>query len=256
MKADRVVYLPLFGFCLLEALLLKVVFCDPFPSGEAAVKTSSTSTCKPISASNALDVPPPQHVRYWLGYVLYLIAMSLYCGKLHERNLAWSDPFRLWVGAFAVNKKSHHTMYNCGYELSIKQMYKEAELVLRPIGSAHVAGPSNTFIYAMVLFNLKRCDLVEKFLEEAFDVLNDNRKAGGVRNTPQALGRIESNLLVAKALCQTDITVQGKTLYQAVQADQTNEYAVNQASQLMEKVEAMRKAGLLHINSNGQMMNM
>jgi hypothetical protein len=237
MKADRVVYLPLFGFCLLVALLLKIVFCDP----------PQDHTNKKAPPSSQKEASIPMRMNYWLGYVLFMIMIGLYCGKLHERNLAWSDPFKLWVGAYAVNKKSHHTMYNCGYELSLKQMFKEAELVLRPIGSAHVAGPSNTFIYCMVLFNLKRCDLVEKFLEESFEVLDGLRRGGGVRNTPQHLDRIESNLLVAKAMCETDITVQGKTLYKAVQTDQTNEYAVSQANQLMERVEAMKKAGLVHV---------
>ena len=40
--------------------------------------------------------------------------------------------------AYAINPRSYHTMYNYGYELSLKQRYAEAEQVMRPIGSARV----------------------------------------------------------------------------------------------------------------------
>jgi hypothetical protein len=234
MKADRVVYLPLFGFCVLVALLLKIFFCDS-PQDQANNEPT------PSSQQKSATFRPKN---YWLGYVLFMTTISLYCGKLHERNLAWSDPFRLWLGAYAVNKKSHHTMYNCGNELNAKKMYNEAELVLRPIGRAHVAGPSNCFLYSLVLYSLQRCDLVNIVLQEAFVVFEENRKAGGKLYSRQDSGRTESNLFVAKALCEANVTMKGQLLYKALQADQTNEFAIGQFTFLMNKLEEMKRAGI------------
>lgn len=126
-----------------------------------------------------------------------------------------------------------------GYELSLKQRYKEAEIVLRPIGDPRVQGPSNTFIYAMVLFNLQQCGRSKVLLDDAFQVIKEQRKEGGPRNTDSHLNRVESNLLVAKAHCTDDLEGRGRVLYQAVETDPTNEYAVGLATEFMKKLEQM-----------------
>jgi hypothetical protein len=100
-------------------------------------------------------------------------------------------------------------MYNDVHELTNQQMYEEAELVLRPVGSARVGGPYNTFLFCQVLFELKRCDLSKHLLDDALEVLRENPDAvGSQHNKPP--GRMESNLLASKALCETEITVHGK----------------------------------------------
>jgi hypothetical protein len=135
-------------------------------------------------------------------------------------------------------------MYNYGYELSIKQRYAEAEAVMRPIGNARVQGPSNTFVYAMVLYNLGRCEDADRFLDIAFDVIDEKRAEGGVRDTESSLSRSESNLLVARAHCEKDFYETGLILYEAVQADPSNEYAINLAGEQVKKIEryeAMKK---------------
>jgi hypothetical protein len=128
-------------------------------------------------------------------------------------------------------------MYNYGYELSIKQRYKEAEQVIRPIGDPRVEGPSNTFVYAMVLFNLKMCDEANRLLDSAFEIIDEKRRDGGVRDTASSLGRTESNLLVARAHCTEDFKQRGSILYDSVQADPTNEYAIELATQFMQSME-------------------
>jgi hypothetical protein len=112
-------------------------------------------------------------------------------------------------------------------------------MVLRPIGDPRVEGPSNTFVYAMVLFNLQRCHRANELLEDAIQVIKEKRKEGGPRNTDSHLNRTESNLLVAKAHCADDLQERGRVLYQAVETDPTNEYAVGLATEFMKKMEQM-----------------
>lgn len=251
MKADRVIYLPLFGFCLLEAMLL-----EKLRGGVLTMRTS---------------IENQPELMFWFSHFFLMFQLFIFCGRTHERNLAWSDSLRLWESSYMINPRSHHTMYNCkcskrksvqsdgasssmlltltfslyfqllldGYELSLKQRYKEAEIVLRPIGDPRVQGPSNTFIYAMVLFNLQQCGRSKVLLDDAFQVIKEQRKEGGPRNTDSHLNRVESNLLVAKAHCTDDLEGRGRVLYQAVETDPTNEYAVGLATEFMKKLEQM-----------------
>ncbi len=217
MKADRVIYLPLFGFLILEAALLQHFLLR----GKVSMPT-------------AFDTK--QRRRFWTGHFLFMFQCLICCGRTHERNLAWSDPLRLWESAYQVNSRSLHTRYNYGYELSLKGRFEEAEPVLRPIGDPRVEGPSNTFVYVMVLFNLKQCDRANILLDDAFMVVNEKRREGGVRNTESSLSRTESNLLVARAHCIEDIHEKARILYESVQVDPSNEYAINLATQMIEKL--------------------
>jgi protein O-mannosyl-transferase len=209
MKADRVIYLPLMGFCLLQALLFQTT-------------AKRMGTC----------------VSY-IMHLLLLAQLAWYAALLHHRNRAWSSALHLWMEAYRINPKSHHTIYNCGYELSLNQRYLEAEQVLRPIADAHVEGPSNTFVYAMVLYNLNRCAESHEYINRALAVLQQKKEVGGPRNLPSALARVESNLLVARGFCisQTDLRQAGHVMYQAVQIDSSNEYAVQQATQVLQMLE-------------------
>jgi hypothetical protein len=222
MKADRVIYLPLLGVCMMEALLVKRFL--------QADKRMSPSNNNILAQSG---------VKWW-GHVLLLTQLLYYCRRLHERNFAWSHSLRLWHFAHEINSRSYHTSYNYGYELSLVKNYERSEQILRPIGSARVDGPSNTFVYAMVLFNLNRCDEANKYLEEAFEVLEERAKAGGPRNSPQTIARYKSNLLVAKSHCAPDLNERGQLLYQAVQTDQSNTYAAQQAKSLLDKIEMLK----------------
>lgn len=221
MKADRVLYSPLMGFCILEALLVQMCCMDA---------SFDTERDKQL-------VVPRKSLRYWFGYVVCLLQLGLFSAKVHERNIAWSDSLNLWMRAYQINPRSTHTMYNCGYELSLKKRYEEAEQVLRPIGDPHVDGPSNTFVYVMVLYNLGRCEEAHDLIDEAMKVLNERRRIGGPRNTERSLNRVESNLMVARSFCTKDLPMAGKIMYDAVQIDPTNEYAIQQATNMMNHIQ-------------------
>lgn len=221
MKGDRVIYLPLFGFCLIEALLIR-----KFRNGAVTMRPSFERRKEQL---------------FWGAHFFLMFQLIVFSGKVHDRNLAWSDSLRLWESAYAVNPRSYHTMYNYGYELSLKQRYIESEVVMRPIGSARVDGPSNTFVYTMVLFNLKQCDLANVLLDEAFQVIDERRQEGGPRNTDSHLSRTESNLLVAKAHCTDDPSEKGKVMYRAVEKDPTNDYAVQLATNYMQQLQQLEQ---------------
>jgi protein O-mannosyl-transferase len=218
MKADRVIYLPLFGFLIIEAALLQHFFLK----GKVSMPTAFDTKRRRM---------------FWTAHFFFMFQCLVCCGRTHERNLAWSDSLSLWGSAYKINQRSTHLRYNYGYELSLKGRFQEAEEVLRPIGNPRVDGPTNTFVYAMVLFNLDQCDRANTLLDEAFIVIQEKRRDGGVRNTESSLSRTESNLLVARAHCVEDIQEKGRILYEAVQTDPSNEYAVGLASQMMEKLQ-------------------
>jgi hypothetical protein len=221
MKADRVIYLPLLGFCILEALVLKLILGSLSLGGE---KSSSSARSRRV-----------------MTYLAFMVQMLLLTSKMHERNVAWSHSLNLWLSAYSINPISHHTMYNCGYELSIQKRYAEAEQVMRPIGNPRVDGPSNTFVYAMVLFNLRRCDEANALIDDALLMLDEKLATGGPRNQPHMLNRSASNLLVARAHCIEDPGQRGAVLYQAVETDQTNTYAIQQAEAMMHQLTRMQK---------------
>jgi len=222
MKADRVIYLPLFGFCLLEALLL-----SKFLKGAVAMRPAFERRKEQL---------------FWGAHFFLMFQLIVLSGKNHDRNLAWSNSLRLWEAAYIVNPKSYHTMYNYGYELSLKQRFAEAELVMRPVASARVDGPSNTFVYTMVLYNLRQCERSRVLLKEAFEVIDERLREGGPRNTESHLSRTKSNLLVSKAHCTEDPNEKGRVLFKAVETDQTNDYAIQTATNYMKKLQEMEES--------------
>lgn len=88
MKADRVIYLPLLGFAVLQAQLFQYV------SGSKVCSVDTLGSSK----------------RYLLSYLAIMVQFAWLGARLHERNVAWSNSLDLWVNAYLINNKSHHTM--------------------------------------------------------------------------------------------------------------------------------------------------
>jgi hypothetical protein len=78
-------------------------------------------------------------------------------------------------------------------------------------------------------------------IDDALVVIEEKRTEGGVRNTKSSLDRTQSNLLVAKAFCTDDLQESGRTMYKAVQVDPTNQYAIEQASNMVKHIEAIQQ---------------
>jgi protein O-mannosyl-transferase len=99
MKADRVIYLPLFGFCLLEAMLL-----EKMRGGVLTMRTS---------------IENQRELMFWAAHFFVMFQLFVFSGRTHLRNIAWSDSLRLWESAYTINPRSHHTMYNCKYSTDL-----------------------------------------------------------------------------------------------------------------------------------------
>jgi hypothetical protein len=115
-----------------------------------------------------------------------------------------------------------------------------------------VNGPSNTFVYAMVLQNLDRCDEANRLMDRALELAERQQREAAadgqedplrrsVRNTESSYARVKSNLLVARSFCSKDPALAGKLMYDAVQADPTNEYALEQAKAMLAHYERLQK---------------
>ncbi|KAL7574938.1 hypothetical protein ACA910_010762 [Epithemia clementina (nom. ined.)] len=231
MKADRVIYLPLMGFCLMEAQLVRYACSLP---------SSSRRGSKQIGMQVF-------HLEK-ICHAAILIQMLLFCRKVHERNHAWANGTTLWTAAYNVNPRSHHTIYNCGYNLSLQGRYEEAERVLHEIGHPDVDGPTTTFVYVMVLQNLGRCKEALPLIDRAMDVLAEQKRKGGVRYTDESIQRAKSNLLVATGFCTSDLGERANYMLKAVETDPLNDYAVQSATALNEFMKKMTdKQALAHI---------
>jgi len=224
MKGDRVIYLPLYGFCLLEAIVLKKLLHQGGEGIGASVRRG--------------------------GVIYFLLAFQMvtFAGLTHDRNVAWSDSIKLWETAYAVNPQSEHTTYNYGYELYLAKRYEESERVLKPVGSARSGGPSSAYIYATVLHYLDRCDEAMVILTEAAEVVKEMQQEGGPRNEGASLRRHFSNILVAKARCTKDIPEKGRIFHKAAMMDRSNEVAHQLLSNYMETMERVKKMQNMMMN--------
>jgi len=230
MKADRVLYLPLMGWSIFQAWVFGQLFVTKVEDKE---NNSDDSQRNRWYHHGSLSINP-------FGYLLFLAQMLFFCMTVHERNIAWSEPLRLWMSAYKVNPKSHHTQYNCGYELSKDKRYAESEVVLREIGDPHVQGPANTFIYAVVLYNLNRCPEAMELIQEAYKVVEEKQRTDqGPR--AEKLNRAHSNLKIAESYCIDDFAEKGKVVWEAVQIDKTNGFAIQQAQGMMEQFNKMQE---------------
>ena len=94
----------------------------------------------------------------------------------------------------------------------------------------------------MVLYNLNRCDEANEYIDIAMEVLEEQRREGGVRYQPSSLDRTKSNLLVARGYCtMDDFKKQGRILQEAVRTDPRNTYAVQQFQAYLNKMEQIRE---------------
>jgi hypothetical protein len=93
----------------------------------------------------------------------------------------------------------------------------------------------------MTLFNLDRCDDADSLIDKAFALLDENSQVDRPRNTEKSRNRIRSNLLVAKSFCTKDLSVSGKYMYEAVKVDPSNEYAIDQATKMLNHIQKQKR---------------
>eukprot|EP00978_Attheya_sp_CCMP212_P025954 scaffold84480_cov51-Attheya_sp.AAC.2 len=224
-KGDRVIYLPLFGYCLLQGLLCKVV-------------------------SEYYQRCGPQGVILVVGIYAFFLLQFWFLGLgTNERNLAWADEYTLWTKAVLVNPRSAHTRGNAGRLMTKKQEYVQAEVILRPLVNMPNGDPNNTFLYVVALSKLDRCKEAIPLIEIATSLLLKERKLGGTRYKPQMSFHTESSLVIARSFCSQDVIEKGKLIQQSLVVDPNNEFArkhfmsyIEKLSQLYMQMKQMKEA--------------
>ena len=221
-KADRVIYLPLLGYCLLQGLVVKVV--SENAEGEGSI---------------------------WLMVVYMLMAsqFALFGLKVHERNMAWADEYTLWVRAYEINPRSYHTKSNAGRVLAKAGEYIQAEEVLRPIkdvrnnrGELNSGDPNDAFLYAVTLGKLDRCPEALLLLDDAMAYVLEERAEAGIRYEEKMSTHTESSLMVARAFCTDNIMEKGRLMYEAATLAPHNDFAQGQFKNYLETLERMQEA--------------
>ena len=170
MKADRVIYLPIFGYCLIQGLLSKLAYDNS--KGEDATR---------------------------LVNCFMVLQLVLFGFKVRERNLAWSNEYDLWTKAYEVNSKSFHTISNAGRMLSKNNEWKRAEQVLRPLREVRTNNdnPNDTFLYCVALSNLGRCEEAHPLIDDAIAFVLEDREKGDIRYNEAMSKHTETSLIIA-----------------------------------------------------------
>ena len=95
--AERVLYLPSAGYCMLVAMCVCQV---------GAISSSSRFS----------------GVRLWFRVLsrvaVFVVLIQWHLGTSQQRNRDWKDGYSLWSSAYRVNPASTHVMHNFGLELS------------------------------------------------------------------------------------------------------------------------------------------
>jgi protein O-mannosyl-transferase len=216
-KADRVIYLPLLGYCLIQGLMFKL----------------ATDAVKPGEESAAVK----------LAYAVFAIQFAFFGWKVHDRNLAWSSEYLLWTKAYQVNPLSMHTISNAGRVLAKNSEYVEAEKLLRPVKDVRTNGgnPNDTFLYSVTLGKLNRCEEALRLIDDAIEFILEEREEHGIRYDAKMSFHAQSSLIISRAFCTNDVTQKGRIMQQALSVDPTNEFALSQYREYLETLKRMHQ---------------
>ncbi|KAL3904407.1 MAG: hypothetical protein SGILL_010082 [Bacillariaceae sp.] len=216
-KADRVLYLPLLGYCLLQGLAAQML-----------VKCASRRSRSVLA--------------FVLGGLLVLQLGWFWVGG-QERNVAWASDYELWTRAYAINPLSFHTKSNAGRVLAKNGEYVRAEAVLRPLADCRAieGDATDTFLYAVSLSKLNRCPEALALVEDTTKYLYELREQGGKRHDPKMSLHAESSLMIARAFCEDSMLKKGKILEEAITLDPNNSFAMAQFQSYMQNLQGMRQ---------------
>lgn len=115
---------------------------------------------------------------------------------------------------------------------------EEAAAVL---AKAHKTDPNDAttiFVYAIVLRSAGNCSKANPMINKGLRYVERLENKEEVAERPHNTRRDKSNLLAIKALCSDDLGYMGKTLYEAIETDPSNEYAVNRGTELLAQVRS------------------
>ena len=163
--------------------------------------------------------------------------------QTRARAVEWGSPLLLWAAARRVNPVSAHAAHNHGLELSWAQRQAEAVEAFAFSLGKNPTDCATRLALVLSLRHTERCTEAQAVAARGFELLEGRRAAAeGLGNDSpvvRSLLRDMSSMTAAEALCERDIGVMGKKMYKAVQLDPTNEFAMQQASDLLKLASRM-----------------
>lgn len=206
MKAERVVYLPSLGPCMLTAHLVDLL------SRKAGRRTGD----------------PPQALLQVLLTVV-LLALSF---RSAERAHAWTNSYNLWESAIEVNDRSWHTWYNYGVQLVRHNQPEKAESLFRKVLIARPKDYANRYVLGIVLRATNRCEEAVALADESIAMLDvksaDDNELRLNRRSDKAF------MLTLKSQCAKTIAEMSILAQEAIVTDPGNTAAIERVKELSE----------------------
>jgi len=142
MKAERLIYLPCLGFCMMFVYFLWIILYK---------------------------------LKFSKAFMIAILAAHYY--RLQDRVRDWDDSLYLWERAYENNPVSLHTKYNYSLNLTKHNRFKEAEVHLKAILKEDRDDPASAFLLCLVYVNTNRAPKANKLAKRLLRIKKYNRPA-------------------------------------------------------------------------------
>ncbi|GBG34099.1 Transmembrane and TPR repeat-containing protein 4 [Hondaea fermentalgiana] len=215
-KADRFLYLPSVGVCILFGVIFERLALLDARLGKYASRVLRSI------------------VAVWC---------CAWVAAMYWRNTLWSSPLRVWELSLSNNPGSTPARINAARQMNQVGSLHAAEILLRPLIGMN-SPPDVITLYSSVAADLGNCTFVTDILDASVGKANKELEEA-IKDHPDDLAqerRNLSNMLTAYGVCMVlqDIPAAGKVLYSAAVADPTNAFALEQGSNLLRRVELIK----------------
>ena len=260
--ADRTLYLPSAGYCMLLAML----FCRlieqppapaPAPIAAAASGDGAGAGAGAGAEADALAKPPagtsssaaaaarPRRWNRWVARaaaLAYLALLAVYFQKNYFHNRLWAKPVDLWESAYRINPHSGLVLHEFGLSLANNGRNEQAQVIIREAMAVQPSDASKHVMLALVYRNSGRCNDSWAILDEGTEVLSHDPKDG---HRPL----LSSFLLMERSRCAGDLPTMIKLAVDAVNAGEGKISEPNQhAVQVHNIVQQVMEMGLQPAN--------
>jgi len=272
--ADRTLYLPSFGFCLLLSLLLAWLAAWTSPRPNAGAEEESN-----VGPAGSQEAGRSPRALSYLVLALGVGVTSMYLPKQQAQSHRWSDPVLLWGEAYRVNPNSCINGNEYGMSLCNAGRPRDAFPVLweshrRELAHGYFSDSirqrqegsearwsrlttimQTRFKLVTALGNAGECAKANPLIEEGLEVIEAELKqalsheqggAGqGERSPSRSLQDCKAYLLVARARCAPDLGIMQHYAAEAYRTRPQMPYVINVAQEIMQLVHgAAQQTGL------------
>lgn len=190
--ADRVMYVPSIGFCMLLAQVIDELVngcCCGGGDGTLLADGDASTIGNGAEGEGTRDAGHRTRsgggtcgIGAYLKVSILVVLASAYGYRCHQRNLDWSDGYLLWQTAHDVNPRSEHIMHNLGLQLAWKRRHEDALAMFRKSMKLYKKRHGGEWDFASLtaqawtLQVLNRCSEAIEVIEEGIEVLHAERE--------------------------------------------------------------------------------